>query len=594
MTQTPLRLTDFEYREGEGVYVPAGGVAAPFAYSDGDAAENYILRCVQETADVSDNSPELARRSRDWSSYYHLAAGRANHIRVLDLPQDIAVLELGAGCGAVSRHLGENHREVHCVEGSLRRAAIARARCRGLDNVKLYCADFLKLELEPRYDLVLLNGVLEYAPVFWGGDPAGAVAALLRLAKSALADGGVLVVAIENKIGLKYWCGASEDHTGGLFDGIHGYPNPGTAVTYSKAELAALLAAAGFARQAFYSCFPDYKFASSILAAGEDAPRTGVYLHNWIGYPAECPGLSRDYTAHEGLAAKTLSDAGLIHEFANSFLVVASVEAAAAGFAPAMAPDWLASKVSVSNRAKAAHCVTKFHPQTATVDKKRIAYVGADLNGAATLAHAAAPGRWVAGQSLGLEVASAVMSKRFAEAVAGLLAEYHGELLKQHGVGRADGAGFPLVSGAAYDFIIGNLIRTEAGGLEGVDDEWVAGRELPVDYLLYRSLAYDVIGRNRHWLGEKIDDADAFIVGMIRSVYPAYDRHRHEQNRGLEAEFLREAQGGLDEVEWAPPPGPAWKRVLKQTARRIPARARRAVVAAFGLFNEKLRGLLAD
>ena len=157
MRQTS-RLTDFVYQESWGIHIPVeddnGRGLEPFAYSDGDEAEDYVLHSIREAGDVSDNSPELSRYARDWASYYHLAPGRANAIRALELPQDISILELGSGCGAVSRHLGENHRELHCVEGSLRRAMITRERCRGLGNVKVYCADFRKLELDPRYGSV--------------------------------------------------------------------------------------------------------------------------------------------------------------------------------------------------------------------------------------------------------------------------------------------------------------------------------------------------------------------------------------------------------------------------------------------------------
>ncbi len=570
--------------------------AEQFAYSDGDAAENYVFHCITEASDVSDNSPELARYARDWSSYYHLAAGRANHIRVLDIPQDISILELGSGCGALSRYLGENHRVLHCVEGSPRRAMIARERCRGLDNVKVYCADFRKLELEPEYDLVLLNGVLEYAPVFFGGegrDPDEATAALLHLAKSALTENGILLIAIENKIGLKYWCGASEDHTGRLFDGIHGYPTPGTARTYSKRELAQILAASGFDFSKFYSCFPDYKFAKSILV-DDSATHNDFFIHNWIEYPAENLGLSRDYLIHEGLAARTLSNAGLIHEFANSFLVIASA-GEPKNFEGTINPGWLASKVSVANRDRSAHCVTKFYPKTATIEKSLIDYVHGDIKNKKPLGHTSEPASWVSGNLLSWEVADAVMSKHFREAISALIAEYHDVLLKKFSVGKADDEGFPLVRGECFDFIMGNIIRTQAG-LEGIDNEWTNDRPLTADYLLYRSLCYDVLGRNKHWLGDKIPDEDEFIIAIIRALYPSYSRKRHEKNRALENTILLEIRGDLGWTAWSSSHngGVAWKRAIKSGARQIPTGIRAKIVRISEVINEKVRALFAD
>jgi len=591
------RLTDFAYQEDLGIYMPEedgnGAGLERFAYSDGDEAEDYVLGAIREASDVSDNSPELSRYARDWASYYHLAPGRANAIRVLDLPRDISVLELGSGCGAISRYLGENHRELHCVEGSPRRAVITRERCRDLDNVKVYCADFRKLELDPSYDLVLLNGVLEYAPVFFrSGDPDEATAALLRFATSALKKDGVLLIGIENKIGLKYWCGASEDHTGRLFDGIQGYPTSGSARTYTRRELTRILEAAGLSVCTFYSCFPDYKFATSILAGSD--PGSDFNIHNWIEYPAECLGLSREYLIHEGLAAKVLYDAGLIHEFANSFLVVAAAETPKA-FERAMHPDWLASKVSVANRDRVAHCMTRFYPQTATVEKRCIEYVSGAVRDGLPMGHAPGTERWHPGQLLSYEVARAVMSKHFRETVAALLAEYHAELLRRFGVGTADDEGFPLVRGECFDFIMGNIIRTP-GGLEGIDEEWASDRTLTADYLLFRSLCHDVIGRNKPWLGQTIHDVDEFSITTIRTIYPSYSRRRHERNRSLEEMLMAEIRGELGGTAWNSSHSgtAAWlKRAIKAAARQVPADIRAKIVRGSGALHSKVASLFA-
>ncbi|EXI91791.1 MAG: Methyltransferase domain protein [Candidatus Accumulibacter sp. BA-94] len=591
-------LKEFTYQKASGVYTAAkdGSGGEEFAYSDGDVAEEYVFSCIRDAGDVSDNSPELVRWARDWSSYYHLAAGRANHIRVLDLPRELSVLELGSGCGAVSRYLGEHHREVHCVEGSPRRAAITRARCRGLDNVKVYCADFRKLLLEAEYDMVLLNGVLEYAPVFFaaeGRSPGDATAVLLALAKSALRKNGILLIAIENKIGLKYWCGASEDHTGRLFDGIHGYPTPGTARTYSKRELSQALDGSGFGFRKFYSCFPDYKFPTSVLVDDHGAHR-GVFIHNWIEYPAENPGLDRSYLVHEGLAARSLADAGLIHEFANSFLVVAS-EHEPAGFDSTIKPEWLASKISVANRDRTVHCVTKFFPKTKTIEKTLIDYNSSDRRDTKALGHAVETAKWISGNLLSWEVAEAVMSKHFRSALLLVVAEYHEELLKSFATGANDDQGYPLLRGECFDFIMGNIIRT-AAGLEGIDNEWKMDRPLPVDYLLYRSLSYDVLGRNGRWLCHNVPDADSFVIAMVRSLYPGYDEQRQARNRSLESTILSEIRGELGGTKWlSAEDGMApWKRGVRKIARKVPAGLRARIVGLSGAINEKLRILFAQ
>ena len=78
---------------------------------------------------------ELAAAIRDWPSQYHLDAARANLLRPIAPASGATVLEIGAGCGAITRFLGETGATVLALEGSLARARIAASRCRDLDNV---------------------------------------------------------------------------------------------------------------------------------------------------------------------------------------------------------------------------------------------------------------------------------------------------------------------------------------------------------------------------------------------------------------------------------------------------------------------------
>jgi precorrin-6B methylase 2 len=295
--------------------------AQPFEYSDGARAEEYLAAAVRDAKDVGVGSPELSACIRDWPSLYHLSPARQNLLRPIAHGFGDAVLEIGPGCGAITRQLGESGATVLAVEGSPRRAAIAASRCRDLPNVVVACGNFADLSIDLRFDCVTLIGVLEYSRMFLDGDDP--VQEMLRRALTFLEKDGVLAIAIENQLGLKYLTGAREDHTGLAYFGVTDQYGPKTAVTFGEKELRERLASAGCAAVEALYPFPDYKLPSSIVTEGGFAhpglnvtdliATTSARRHPHEGPFAYSESLARGVFVRNGLGAAT----------ANSFLFLA-------------------------------------------------------------------------------------------------------------------------------------------------------------------------------------------------------------------------------------------------------------------------------
>jgi len=130
------------------------------AYRDG--GEEEVLRLITETMDLSSASDELIRRADGWAQTYHLHPARANIVRCLELPESARVLEIGAGCGAITRYLGETCMLVDALEPVPVRAAATRARTRDLDNVEVFVGDLADVPVDAAYDVIVVIGVLEY------------------------------------------------------------------------------------------------------------------------------------------------------------------------------------------------------------------------------------------------------------------------------------------------------------------------------------------------------------------------------------------------------------------------------------------------
>src|SRR5690606_22871642 len=111
--------------------------APRFEYSEGSAAERYLEEVLTKASDLSSTSAELDRHIKDWSSEYHLSSKRAQLLAGFTFDRSLRVLEVGCGCGAISRFLGERFDRIISVEGSIERARLARLRTRDLPNVEI-------------------------------------------------------------------------------------------------------------------------------------------------------------------------------------------------------------------------------------------------------------------------------------------------------------------------------------------------------------------------------------------------------------------------------------------------------------------------
>ena len=294
------------------------------ACSDGAEGESRLFSVVSQAKDRGTFSPELAGAINDWPSEYHLSRARHCLVRPLGIRAGAKVLELGCGCGAVTRYLGEIGANVVAVESSLARARVAVERCRDLANLRVVLDDLLLFDSDETFDWILLIGVLEYAAVFSAGE--NPFEHYLRSVSRFLAPGGRVVVAIENKLGLKYFNGCGEDHAGVPYFGIQDLYGPRTPRSFGHKELVAQLAAAGLPSTYFYYPFPDYKLPSVILA--EDA----LTDPDFDPIDLIVRSQSRDHSGptyrnfDEGLGFATVGENGLLADLSNSFLVVATPE----------------------------------------------------------------------------------------------------------------------------------------------------------------------------------------------------------------------------------------------------------------------------
>lgn len=326
-----LEQADYRIDAAKSVWIPRQG-ASSLNYTDGDAVEARIRNQIAMARDRSVLSMELRQGIVDWPSRYHLSPVRANLLRPLaHLFPDSRILEIGAGCGALTRFMGECGGEVLALEGSLARAEIAALRCQDLPNVTILSDSFQNFPDSLTFDVILFVGVLEYARLFHDTDATqDPVDAMLHRAGKLLSPNGHVVLAIENQLGLKYFAGYAEDHTSTPMYGIEDRYTATGVVTFGRLELAQKLTHAGLTSQQWLYPYPDYKLPSTVLSERAvqctDPVDLSSLLSTSVVADAQVPARF-NFSLEQ--AWRGVYRNRLAGELANSFLVVASSQEAA-------------------------------------------------------------------------------------------------------------------------------------------------------------------------------------------------------------------------------------------------------------------------
>ena len=282
-------------------------------YSEG-AIEDKLLEISENT-----NRSEFRKVTENhdsWAYLYHFSPNRENIISWLPIGEKDKVLEIGAGMGAVTNALCQKAGSVDSVDLSLKRSKVNANRNKDMDNLKITVGNFTDIEpnLPDDYDWIMLIGVFEYAVSYIHTD--NPFSDFLRIVSRHLSSKGRIVIAIENRLGLKYFAGCREDHTTGFFDGIVNYSNGGQVRTFSKKGLEKIFNEVDITNYHFYYPYPDYKLPN-VIFSDKRLPSNGELKDNLRNFDQD-----RLLLFDESKAFDALAESGDFPEFSNSFLVI--------------------------------------------------------------------------------------------------------------------------------------------------------------------------------------------------------------------------------------------------------------------------------
>ena len=274
------------------------------------------------------NAPEfydvIIQRNNDWDITDALSPIRLNCIEWIPFGSNDRVLEIGSVYGNTTEFLAGRVGEIHCLEASMEKSRLTASRISDHSNaaVLLGYIDDLAEKREEKYDYIVLVGTFshigEYFSDVYDNEKNLQLKALEMLA-SMLSDKGRIVIAEDNRLGLKYWSGNKLNTSDDFFAVLNGdFSSSGVLLT--KKELNELFERAGFKNVRYFYPYPDYKYTSAVYSDSY-LPKVGELNNDTYNWEPVCSDLFSESKVFDSIINE-----GLFDRFSNSYVVLLSKE----------------------------------------------------------------------------------------------------------------------------------------------------------------------------------------------------------------------------------------------------------------------------
>ncbi len=255
------------------------------------------------------------KESDSWQILYHLSPMRKNLLEWYEFKSETTLLEIGAEAGAMTELFAQRVDKVVCLESNKDLATVNKQRNGQYKNVEFRIGNLQQVQADEKFDYITLIGTLEKAFEY-----EESYLELLKKSKEHLKEDGVLIIAIDNKTGMKYWAGAPESVTGRSFAGMGNDFKEKEGRSFTKNELERMLQKCHLEQIEFFYPTPDYRFAST-LYTDEFLPQKGELRPGNPVYEADGYQFFE-----EDLAYDIVCEDGQYSYFADSFLIFAKNE----------------------------------------------------------------------------------------------------------------------------------------------------------------------------------------------------------------------------------------------------------------------------
>jgi len=192
--------------------------------------------------------------------FVNLSDIRNNIINWYTFKSNSDVLEIGGNFGSITGELCKKCKSVTSIEFIKIRAEAICKRHEDKENLEVICGKLEDISFDKKYDYITIFGIAEYADIVFGS-----LNKLIEYAKSLLNEGGIILIAIDNKFGVKYLAGATNGVNDMPYSNLTGNYSNGYR-TYGKHELENIFKNNKFSNYKFYYPLPDYKLTNVIYS----------------------------------------------------------------------------------------------------------------------------------------------------------------------------------------------------------------------------------------------------------------------------------------------------------------------------------------
>ena len=351
----------------------------------------------------------------------------------------------------------------------------------------LLCVSEKLDNLQGMWDYIVVGEAFAKVPALFTGE--NPYEQFFEKIKEHLNTKGHLILAVDNRYGLAFFAGCKETFTGKYFEGVEGYQSSEGVRTFSKDSILHMAKTAGFGFAKTYYPYPNYRYMTALYSDAQ-LPSAGELNKNFYNFEEE-----RLVLFDETKVFDSLIKDGKFQEFSNSYLFDLTLEE------PVQEEELLFVKYSVEREEKyrirteivkkadgtklvrkvpytqkaAAHVKNIKHWEE--VLRKQYEPEGVLVN-TCTLTEKGAEFEFLKGQTLE-SILDSYLAQRNLTAFVEEVQKYAAKVEA-------------LMNGDAkaknIDLIFSNIILKD-GKWNVIDYEWTFEADIPIKFVIYRSLA---------------------------------------------------------------------------------------------------------